>query len=84
MWWLDCINGSSFEPHFYVDVSRYADLKHQLLACHRSQLQRAGDRDFAPLAELMQRQMSTRGVETGVAAAEAFRLHHAFKRLRAW
>jgi LmbE family N-acetylglucosaminyl deacetylase len=84
LWWLDCINGAGFGPHFYVDVSSHADLKRQLLACHRSQLQRAADRDFAPLAELMQRQMSTRGAESGVAAAEAFRLHHAFKRLRAW
>jgi len=84
LWWLDCINGSGFEPHFYIDITAHIDLKQRLLACHRSQLQRAGDRDFAPLAELMQRQMTTRGAESGVMAAEAFRLHHAFKRLKAW
>jgi LmbE family N-acetylglucosaminyl deacetylase len=84
VWWLDCIDGHGFEPHFYVDISGYVELKHQLLAFHRSQMQRAGDRDFAPLAELMQRQMSSRGAESGVVAAEAFRLHHAFKRVKAW
>ena len=39
---------------------------------------------FAPLAELMLRQCRMRGAQSGVAAAEAFRPHEAFKRVRAW
>ena len=42
------------------------------------------DADFFPLLELMLRQCTTRGAETGVAAAEAFRWHHAFKRVGAF
>jgi N-acetylglucosamine malate deacetylase 1 len=84
LWWMDCINRTGFEPGFYVDISNFVDLKHQLLNCHASQLQRGADRNFAPLAELMQLQMTARGAEAGVAAAEAFCIHRSFKRMRAW
>src|SRR5207245_2731671 len=38
LWWMDTINMSGFEPGFFVDVSNFADLKHQMLNCHKSQL----------------------------------------------
>jgi LmbE family N-acetylglucosaminyl deacetylase len=84
LWWMDTVEMHAFGPGFYVDVSAYADLKHRLLRCHRSQLARGGEKDFAPLEELMRRQYEARGVQAGVAAAEAFRIHRAFKRVRAW
>jgi N-acetylglucosamine malate deacetylase 1 len=84
LWWTDTINLSGFQPGFYVDVSPYAALKAQMLACHRSQLQRGKDGDFSPLLELMRQQCRVRGAQSGVAAAEAFRIHSAFKRARAW
>jgi hypothetical protein len=40
-------------------------------------------RDFSPLDRLMKRQYETHGVQSETAAAEAFCLHHAFKRCRA-
>jgi LmbE family N-acetylglucosaminyl deacetylase len=83
LWWCDTINMCGFEAALYVDVSAHAELKQRMLACHRSQLARGGDRDFAPLAELMRRQYETRGAQADVAAAEVFRPHHAFKRIRA-
>jgi LmbE family N-acetylglucosaminyl deacetylase len=84
LWWLDTVNMAGFEPEFFVDVSTFVDLKRRMLACHRSQLQRGQDQDFAPLEELMLRQCHTRGAQAGVAAAEAFRAHSAWKRARAW
>jgi N-acetylglucosamine malate deacetylase 1 len=83
LWWCDTLNMSGFEPHLYIDVSPHVELKQRMLECHRSQLQRSGDGDFAALRELMMRQCQTRGGQAGVAAAEAFAMHHAFKRLRA-
>lgn len=53
-------------------------------ACHKSQLQRCGDPDFAPLEEQMILQAEARGTQAGVAAAEALRAHLAWKRTRAW
>lgn len=84
VWWMDTLGMHSFEPGFYVDVSAQADLKEQLLACHVSQLQRAGDAAFVPLLDQLRAQMHARGRQSGVIAAEAFRVHHAFGRSRAW
>jgi LmbE family N-acetylglucosaminyl deacetylase len=84
LWWADTINMSGFQPAIYVDVSRHTEVKRRMLACHRSQLQRAKDGDFAPLEGLMARQMELRGAQAGVAAAEAFTPVHAFKRSQAW
>jgi N-acetylglucosamine malate deacetylase 1 len=84
LWCMDTINMAGFEPGFFVDVSEFAELKHQMLRCHKSQLARWEDRDFSPLEEVMKAQYSARGGQAGVAAAEAFRIHAAWKRSRAW
>lgn len=84
LWFMDTINMSGFTPGFYVDISAHTALKEQMLACHRSQLARAGDANFSPLLDLMRLQFRARGAQAGVAAAEAFRIHDAFKRARAW
>lgn len=84
LWFMDTINMSGFAPGFYVDISAHTELKEQMLACHRSQLARADDANFSPLLDLMRLQFRARGVQAGVAAAEAFRIHDTFKRARAW
>ena len=84
LWWMDTLNMTGFSPGFYVDISPCLALKQQMLACHRSQLARSRGKDFAPLADLMHQQCHARGSQSGVAAAEAFRAYHAFKRGRAW
>lgn len=80
LWFADTVNMSSFAPELFVDVGDHLETKRRMLLCHRSQLERAGDADFVPLEDLMSRQSAARGAEAGVAAAEAFRWHHAFKR----
>ncbi|MBA4149165.1 MAG: PIG-L family deacetylase [Verrucomicrobia bacterium] len=84
VWFMDTINMSGFVPGFYIDISRYADVKERMLNCHKSQLARGTDGDFSPLNELMQLQFKARGMQSNVSAAEAFRQHHAFKRTQAW
>ena len=84
LWWMDTVNMSRFTPGFYIDISGHERAKEEMLACHTSQLLRGSDGDFSPLAELMRLQYQARGSQSGVAAAEAFRLHHTFKRIRAW
>ncbi len=84
LWFMDTINMSGFAPGFYVDISAHVALKEQMLASHRSQLARSGDANFSPLLDLMRLQFRARGAQAGVAAAEAFRIHDAFKRARAW
>jgi LmbE family N-acetylglucosaminyl deacetylase len=84
LWWMDTMNMIGFEPGFFVDVSGQIDLKRRMLACHRSQMRRSVDGDFAPLEEQMVQQAQARGAQAGVPAAEAFRVHLAWKRARAW
>ena len=84
LWWMDTLSMSAFEPGFFVDVSAYWALKTRMLACHKSQLQRSGDADFSPLAEVMRVQAQARGQQAGVRAAEAFRACNTFKFGRAW
>jgi LmbE family N-acetylglucosaminyl deacetylase len=84
LWIADTIEMIGFEPEVYVDVTKQMEMKRKMLECHTSQLERGGDKDFAPLMELMLRQSATRGAQANVAAAEAFRTHRAFKRIRAW
>jgi LmbE family N-acetylglucosaminyl deacetylase len=84
LWWMDAVNMAGFQPGFFVDVTGFVDLKRQMLGCHRSQIRRGQDRDFGPLEELMLRQCRARGAQAGVAAAEAFRIHSAWKRAQAW
>ena len=84
VWRMDTLNMIGFEPGFYVDISRYVELKRRMLRCHKSQLQRGRDGDFASLEDQMLRQCEMRGAQAGAAAAEAFRIHPAWKRIGAW
>jgi LmbE family N-acetylglucosaminyl deacetylase len=84
LWWMDTVTMADFTPGFLLDVTAYTDLKHRMLRCHASQLRRGAEGDFAPLEELMRKQYQARGAQAGVPAAEAFRLHRAFHRARAW
>ena len=84
VWFADTVDMLGFAAEFYVDVSAELTVKEKMLHCHKTQLMRQGDRDFAPLAELMLRQAAARGAQAGVKAAEAFRACGTFKRARAW
>lgn len=84
LWWMDTVNMLGFEPGLYLDVSEYVELKERMLSCHTSQMKRGTETRFAPLFELMGLQCRARGAQAGVPAAEAFRLHPAFKRVHAW
>jgi N-acetylglucosamine malate deacetylase 1 len=84
LWWMDTLSMSGFQLGFYVDVSPYLKLKERMLECHRSQMARGKDRGFSVLLDVMRQQCHVRGAQSGVAAAEAFRCHQAFKRARAW
>lgn len=83
LWWMDTVGMHRFHPSFYVDISPHLELKARMLACHRSQLARANDKDFVSLMDLMRLQCQTRGAQACVAAAEAFQIHDTFKRVRA-
>jgi N-acetylglucosamine malate deacetylase 1 len=84
LWWMDTINPADFAPGFFIDVTEHLELKRRMLACHQSQLRRGADHGPVPLDELMRQQCRSRGAQAGVYAAEAFRIHRAWKRTMAW
>jgi LmbE family N-acetylglucosaminyl deacetylase len=84
LWRMDTVNMLGFTPGFYIDVSPFVQLKRDMLAKHRSQMDRAEDDAFTPLESLMLKQCATRGEQAGVEAAEAFEIHTAWKRLGAF
>jgi LmbE family N-acetylglucosaminyl deacetylase len=84
LWWMDNIEMIGFQPHVYIDVSDFIELKRSMLRCHNSQLARGERGDFSPLEEVMLRQCETRGAEADVTAAEGFRQHLAWKRIGGW
>jgi LmbE family N-acetylglucosaminyl deacetylase len=84
LWWMDTIEMIGFQPEFYVDVSRFVELKWQMIHCHKSQLARGDSADISPLEKVMIRQSEARGAQAGAAAAEAFQHAPAWKRTRAW
>jgi LmbE family N-acetylglucosaminyl deacetylase len=84
LWFADTLNMQGFAADFFLNVGDQLEIKRRMLACHGSQLERGNDGDFAPLQELMLRQAAARGAQAGCVAAEAFRWHHAFKRVGAF
>ncbi len=84
LWQADTVLGLDFQPHFYIDISEYLELKRRMLRCHRSQLARADEEGFSDLDQLLVQQARWRGAQSGVAAAEAFCTLPRWKRLGAW
>lgn len=84
LWMMDTIEMLGFQPHIYIDISEYLDLKKQMIRCHCSQVARGQHADFTPLEDLLMRMALTRGSQAGTRAAEGFQIHPAWKRIRAW
>ena len=84
LWWMDTVDMADFQPGFYIDIGDYVELKRRMIACHKSQLSRKDDKSFSSLEEQMTWQCQAQGRQARVDAAEAFQIHRAWKRIRAW
>ena len=60
-----------FKADEYVDISEFIDLKLDMLRCHESQIDQVSGENLVEQARIQSRH---RGLEAGVAYAEAFRL----------
>jgi LmbE family N-acetylglucosaminyl deacetylase len=72
LFYMDSTAGINFQPGFHVDVSKFLDIKMKALACHNSQnawLRAIFNREMMDMAHV---QTAFRGLQAGVAAAEAF------------
>lgn len=69
---MDSIAGLRFEPKFFVDVTPHFELKQRAVQCHHSQNAWLKSIFNTDLAHHVQVQSAFRGLQCGVAYAEAF------------
>lgn len=74
---LDTVAGIQFDPDFCVDISGFWARKEAALRAHQSQIQTWADRG-RDLVKFAQIQAWSRGIQSGVEYAEAFRFHNAW------
>jgi LmbE family N-acetylglucosaminyl deacetylase len=75
LFYMDTLNGRSFEPTTYVDISQTLETKLAMMKCFESQLgylKQYFDFDILEQVETVARY---RGIQAGVRYAEAFRRH---------
>lgn len=72
LYYMDSANGLNFQPGEYVDISAQIELKRKALLKHDSQNSWAQAIFQLSLVQLVERQTAFRGMQAGVAFAEAF------------
>ena len=81
LYYMDTLAGVGFDPQFFVDISATFETKLRMLRCHESQLTWLRDHDGIDIEEFMGSMAKQRGLDSGVAYAEAFRAAQAWPRL---
>lgn len=72
LYYMDNLAGMNFNPTEYVDITDTIELKLQMLECHESQLKWMRDHDHIDFADFVRTCSKFRGLQCGVAYAEAF------------
>jgi LmbE family N-acetylglucosaminyl deacetylase len=71
--YMDNTTGAGFEPTEFVDITDTFKIKHEMLACHESQIKWLKDHDNVDFFDMMETLARARGYQCGVEKAEAFR-----------
>ncbi len=72
IYFMDTLAGIDFIPTEYVDITETIDIKLQMLEKHESQIKWMRDHDGIDLSEFVRTCSRFRGIQCGVAFAEAF------------
>lgn len=72
IFYMDNLAGMHFQPTEYVDITETIDIKLEMLECHESQLKWMRDHDHIDFADFVRTCSKFRGLQCGVAYAEAF------------
>ena len=81
VYYMDNLAGLNFNPTEYVDITDEIDLKIDMLECHESQLKWMRDHDNIDFAEFVRTCSRYRGIQCGVAYAEAFTQEYAWPKV---
>ncbi|RPJ56067.1 MAG: PIG-L family deacetylase [Acidobacteria bacterium] len=81
IFFADTLAGVRFDPEEYVDISAVEKIKREMIACHESQARWLKEHDQIDYVEFAMKLSAFRGVQCGVAYAEAFRLYRVWGRI---
>jgi N-acetylglucosamine malate deacetylase 1 len=84
LYYFDTPSGANFHPTEYVDITETFEIKREMLACHESQIKWLKDHDNVDMFQMMEGLIRTRGFQSGVMFAEAFRPEPVWPRLRTY
>jgi LmbE family N-acetylglucosaminyl deacetylase len=84
MYYYDTVLGLDFQPSFYIDITDVIDRKKALARLHASQMASMTSQSGWDLVEGIEVLGRMRGVQSGVAYAEAFQICPRYPRIRAW
>ena len=71
--YMDNLGGFKFEPTEYVDISKFIELKIEMLNCHQSQVRWMKEHDGIDFPDIVRTFSKMRGIQCGVGYAEGFR-----------
>lgn len=80
LYYMDNLGGIGFLPSEYVDISDVFDVKLQMLACHKSQVEAMKELAATDLADMVAVQARFRGLAAGCRYAEGFTRLDAYQR----
>jgi len=80
VYYMDNLGGIGFLPAEYVDITEVMDIKLQMLACHKSQVEAMQQLANTNLAEMVTVQARFRGLGAGCKYAEGFTRLDAYQR----
>jgi LmbE family N-acetylglucosaminyl deacetylase len=80
LYYMDNLGGIGFLPSEYVDITEVLNIKQQMLACHKSQLEAMQQLANTNLAEMVEVQARFRGLAAGCRYAEGFTRLDAYQR----
>jgi len=73
LYYMDTVTGLGFEPSEFVDITDVFDAKHQMVGCHKSQLELQPTDACDNPSDMMEVAARFRGIQCGVRYAEGFR-----------
>jgi LmbE family N-acetylglucosaminyl deacetylase len=80
IYYMDNLGGIGFDPTEYVDITTTMEVKHRMLACHKSQFSAMTELAHTDLREMVEAQSRFRGIQAGCRYAEGFTRCDAFQR----
>jgi len=82
IFYMDTLVGLKFQPTHYVDITDFFGIKREMLLCHKSQYKWIKGHHLSDPLNIIETMSRFRGLQCGVAYAEAFRIENVWGRIK--